>query len=150
MSWSCSHHLWVRRQRTFGFRRRLSQHVRHFQPSAHTIVSIRLMMMCRPEDRELMHWAYKRSRELARRLPSYRGEFSPGHPEFSPISAAATNVTEPAAISAPDLTYTAEDDKAIDTYINKAVTTAWHSVGFNLFNNQLVSPFANVRLVLVP
>lgn len=77
-----------------------------------------------------MNWAYKRSRELARRLPSYRGEFTPGHPEFPSSSAAAVGVTaNPTAISAQDLTYTAEDNKAIDTYCKKAVATAWHSVG---------------------
>lgn len=75
-----------------------------------------------------MRWAYKRSRELARRLPSFRGEFAPGHPEFA-VNSAAALTTAPAPISAPDITYSAEDDIAIDTFSKKAVATAWHSVG---------------------
>lgn len=31
-------------------------------------------------------WAYKKSREIARRLPHYRGEFAAAHPNFSATS----------------------------------------------------------------
>ncbi|KAI9060146.1 GMC oxidoreductase [Trametes sanguinea] len=83
-----------------------------------------------PEDLALMKWGYKRSREFARRLPSYRGEVAACHPSFSSTSKAfASARTGPAAVSDSDLEYTAEDDKVLEDYIRQAVGTAWHSLG---------------------
>ncbi|KAI0337230.1 alcohol oxidase [Trametopsis cervina] len=82
------------------------------------------------EDLELLKWAYKREREYARRMPSYRGEFAPMHPEFAKNSAAACKgEAEHVATDAPDIEYTSEDEKVIEDYIRKRVATAWHSLG---------------------
>lgn len=83
-----------------------------------------------PEDLLLMRWGYKFSRELARRLPSYRGEHLASHPIFPPGSKAICHAdARPVDISEVDIAYTTEDDEAIDIYIRKTVATAWHSLG---------------------
>ncbi|KAI0671024.1 alcohol oxidase-like protein [Trametes maxima] len=83
-----------------------------------------------PEDMALHKWGYKRSREYARRLQSYRGEVTMRHPAFSPTSKVAVGPhSGPVPITAPDLEYSPEDEKALEDYIKQAVTTAWHSMG---------------------
>ncbi|KAL1739826.1 alcohol oxidase-like protein [Schizophyllum fasciatum] len=95
-------------------------------------------------------WGYKRTRELARRMPAYRGELASTHPVFtggarnaegdeaktvrttaahadcSPVAGPAPG---PVPIDAPDITYSAEDDKAIEEWTRQFVQTAWHSLG---------------------
>jgi alcohol oxidase len=53
----------------------------------------------------VVRWAYKWSRELARRMESFRGEYAPAHPAFPNGSRAAciTKVTGPLDLSAPDI-----------------------------------------------
>ncbi|KAI8990422.1 alcohol oxidase-like protein [Trametes punicea] len=83
-----------------------------------------------PEDLALMKWGYKRSREFARRLPSYRGEVAALHPAFSPASKTAAGERKgPVVVSEPDLEYTVDDDKALEEYVRRSVGTAWHSLG---------------------
>lgn len=83
----------------------------------------------RPEDLAVLVFIYKRTRELARRLASFRGEFVEGHPQYPPGSAAAAGLqTTPVPINAPDITYTPEDDRAIETWVKKIVSSTWHSV----------------------
>lgn len=82
------------------------------------------------DDLALLKWGYKRTRELARRMACYRGEYSSRHPEFSKESAAfCKEEALPADIAAPDIKYSEEDEKAIEDYTRKCVTTAWHSLG---------------------
>lgn len=70
-----------------------------------------------PADLVTLRWGYKKSRELARRLKVYRGEYLPGHPAFSDQSAARCHDEAiPVDISAPDISYTEEDDAVIDAY----------------------------------
>ncbi|KAF8953125.1 GMC oxidoreductase-domain-containing protein [Flammula alnicola] len=69
-----------------------------------------------PADVAILRWAYKRARELARRMKYYRGELVVGHPQFSKNSAAVTGNE-------------IEDDKAIDEYHRQTVETTWHSIG---------------------
>lgn len=70
-------------------------------------------------------WAYKFSRELARRMPLFCGEYAPLHPKFPEGSAAQVFVKRdgvdagPVPIDAPDLVYGAEDDRAIDKYLRE-------------------------------
>lgn len=63
-------------------------------------------------------WGYKYTREIARRMPHFRGEAAPLHPKF-PTGSAAAVVEEgmPYPIDAAPIVYTAEDDKAIEQYI---------------------------------
>ncbi|KAJ6512998.1 GMC oxidoreductase-domain-containing protein [Mycena sanguinolenta] len=82
------------------------------------------------QDLAVLRWAYKWSREMARRMDSYRGEFPPEHPNFAAGSAAACGPADgPVPISAPDIVYSAEDDEAIDQYHRATVGTTWHSLG---------------------
>ncbi|KAI0759054.1 alcohol oxidase-like protein [Fomes fomentarius] len=84
----------------------------------------------RPEDMALHKWGYKLSREFARRMPSYRGEVSGGHPDFPPNSKlVATAHDGPVPISEPDFEYTEEDEKVIEDYVRRTVATTWHSIG---------------------
>ncbi|KAJ7260517.1 alcohol oxidase-like protein [Mycena haematopus] len=85
----------------------------------------------KPEDVAVLRWAYKWSREMARRMDSFRGEFAPDHPQFAAGSAAVCGPSDgPVPISAPDIVYSAEDDEAIDRFHRAAaVGTTWHSLG---------------------
>ncbi|KAJ7761998.1 GMC oxidoreductase-domain-containing protein [Mycena maculata] len=84
----------------------------------------------KPEDVAVLRWSYKWSREMARRMESYRGEFAAEHPLFPAGSAAACFETKgPVPVSAPDIVYSAEDDEAIDNYHRAVVNTTWHSLG---------------------
>ncbi|PCH43097.1 GMC oxidoreductase [Wolfiporia cocos MD-104 SS10] len=87
-------------------------------------------------DVALLRWAYKRGRELARRMPSYRGEFLPEHPQFFEGSQAVCHAeASPVNVSAPDIEYTPEDDRAIDASNRQNLTTVWHS---NTYSTALV------------
>jgi alcohol oxidase len=83
-----------------------------------------------PHDLEALRYAYKRTREFARRHPMYRGEVAQLHPPFPEGSKAAVSLPPqtPVAIDAPDLVYSAEDDKIIDKFIGENVSTTWHSM----------------------
>ncbi|KAI0066441.1 alcohol oxidase-like protein [Artomyces pyxidatus] len=76
-------------------------------------------------------WAYKHTREIARRLPLFRGEYAPLHPKFAPNSSASIreNVEGPVAADAPRIEYSAADDAAIEVYTREMVGTTWHSLG---------------------
>ncbi|OQV08166.1 hypothetical protein CLAIMM_12479 [Cladophialophora immunda] len=88
-------------------------------------------------DLDVHVWAYKRTREIARRLDCYRGETSIGHPNFPASSKAAlatldNSATEEAAKHGKqpeDLEYSAEDDEAIKVCIRERIATAWHYLG---------------------
>jgi alcohol oxidase len=58
------------------------------------------------EDLVVLRWAYKWSRELARRMDGYRGELVIDHPDF-PAGSQATcgEASGPVATSAPDIVY---------------------------------------------
>ena len=74
----------------------------------------------REEDLTVLRWGYKHSRELGRRMKSYRGEIIPAHPNFPKGSEAATSDSaKPVDVLAPKINYTAEDDRAIDDYIRQ-------------------------------
>ncbi|KAJ7738319.1 GMC oxidoreductase-domain-containing protein [Mycena metata] len=82
-----------------------------------------------PADVAALRWAYKKGREINRRLPSFRGVFFPGHPQFPEVSAAAVEETTPVPLDAPKIVWSAEDDKAIDVFLRQVVGTSWHSAG---------------------
>jgi len=77
-------------------------------------------------------WAYKKQREIFRRMKTYRGEVEILHPKFAPNSAAALvrlDDSPPASENISDLEYTAEDDEAIKQWAREQVGTTWHSMG---------------------
>jgi alcohol oxidase len=62
-------------------------------------------------------WAYKFTREIARRLPLFRGEVASMHPKFPEGSGAAlVEDGQPFSMDAPKLVYLEEDNKAIEKY----------------------------------
>lgn len=71
-------------------------------------------------------WGYKSARAIARRLPFFAGEIEATHPRYPAGSGAAV-------ISSADvvdkITYSPEDDDAIETWIRQTVGTTWHSLG---------------------
>ncbi|KAI6362904.1 hypothetical protein MCOR25_006053 [Pyricularia grisea] len=84
-------------------------------------------------------WTYKKLREIARRLDSYRGEVAYAHPPFPAGSDAALlrlPVDGPSLVEkyggpdkVPNLVYGAEDDAAVEAYVRNAVQTTWHTLG---------------------
>lgn len=81
-----------------------------------------------PSDIKKQLWAYKMSREIARRLPYYKGELELGHPKFPEGSKAALGVGLEDAIKT-DIEYSAEDDAVIESWIRDNLNTTWHSLG---------------------
>jgi alcohol oxidase len=64
-------------------------------------------------------WGYKFSREIARRMPHFRGEPAPLHPAFAPGGPASlvAHAEGPVALDAPRITYSDEDERAVETYV---------------------------------
>ncbi|KAJ7606649.1 hypothetical protein FB45DRAFT_1068331 [Roridomyces roridus] len=84
-----------------------------------------------PAELAALRWAYKKSREIARRLSFFRGALPPTHPNFNPESSAAAAIleTSPVSLEAPKIVYSKDDDEAIDTYLRQSVQTTWHALG---------------------
>jgi hypothetical protein len=109
----------------------------------------------RSSDLPLLNWLYKKSRELGRRLHSYRGEVAGYHPKFPAGSPAAIKERDtPVSTSASDIVYSVADNEAISKYhrdtgesplfdhycfnlrallhVMAVASTTWHSVSFSL------------------
>ncbi|KAG2364367.1 GMC oxidoreductase-domain-containing protein [Suillus spraguei] len=70
-----------------------------------------------PSDIVPLDFGYKKTREIFRRMDSYRGEVAAGHPDFPEGSAAlCREASGPVDLNAPDIVYTAEDNKAISQF----------------------------------
>ncbi|KAF8622855.1 hypothetical protein AX15_006699 [Amanita polypyramis BW_CC] len=83
-----------------------------------------------PADIGTLRWAYKKGREIIRRMKLYRGEYSPGHPRFPEGSTARCKPAEgPVDVDAPDIAYSKEDNDAIDEFHRERVGTVCHSLG---------------------
>ncbi|KAF2865019.1 GMC oxidoreductase-domain-containing protein [Massariosphaeria phaeospora] len=75
-------------------------------------------------------WAYKKQREIFRRMDTYRGEMAGGHPPFaSDSNAACVQLHDGPSGDVQDIVYTAEDDKVIEDWVRSHVETTWHSLG---------------------
>lgn len=82
-----------------------------------------------PSDIKKQLWAYKFSREIARRLPYYKGELELGHPKFPEGSKAALHEGGALEGEVQDIEYSKEDDAAIEDWIRGNLSTTWHSLG---------------------
>ncbi|CEL53372.1 Alcohol oxidase OS=Pichia angusta GN=MOX PE=3 SV=1 [Rhizoctonia solani AG-1 IB] len=81
-------------------------------------------------DLEAHVWMYKKSREIFRRIQSYRGEYAPLHPRFPTGSSAGCVRLEKAHPQGiEDLVYTEEDNAALEDWVRERSDTTWHSVG---------------------
>ena len=77
-----------------------------------------VQILSSPGDVAQLSLLYKMTRELARRMPAYRGEVAAHHPKFSPSSPAACSQTDgPVPMDAPDIVYSDADDEAIAKFI---------------------------------
>ena len=74
-------------------------------------------------------WAYKKQREILRRMDIYRGEWAPAHPAFPPTSAAASVEIDGPLGDVKDIEYTPEDDAVIEEWLRENVGSTWHSMG---------------------
>jgi alcohol oxidase len=85
-----------------------------------------------PEDVDILKhvWAYKKQREIFRRMTTYRGEVELFHPKFAPNSSAApVRLEDSPSGDISNITYTAEDDEVIKQWAREQVGTTWHSMG---------------------
>ena len=83
-----------------------------------------------PMDVKKHVFAYKKQREVIRRMLSYRGEISATHPPFAAHSpAACVELTEALPSDVKDIVYSAEDDEVLEKFIRERVGTTWHSLG---------------------
>ncbi|KAK8105089.1 hypothetical protein PG999_008448 [Apiospora kogelbergensis] len=92
-------------------------------------------------DVQKLVWAYKKQREILRRMPTvYRGELAGTHPPFAAGSAAALLSDEAEErlrssdgggkdVIVTDIVYSAEDDAVIERWVREKVQTTWHSLG---------------------
>lgn len=75
-------------------------------------------------------WAYKKQREIIRRMTHYRGEYANWHPRFADDSpAACVSLSEPLPSNVKDIKYRPEDDAAIEAFVREKIGTTWHSLG---------------------
>ncbi|KAF7133850.1 hypothetical protein CNMCM5793_005262 [Aspergillus hiratsukae] len=75
-------------------------------------------------------WAYKKQREIFRRMKTYRGEVPSMHPPFSNTSdAALVHLDAPLPDDVQDIVYTSDDDAVLEQYLRNNVGTTWHSMG---------------------
>ncbi|RYP12343.1 hypothetical protein DL765_007389 [Monosporascus sp. GIB2] len=85
-------------------------------------------------DMKAQIWAYKKQREVIRRMAIHRGEVSYRHPTFPPGSKAAyvletdEDGTPLAPSALKNLEYAPEDDAAIEDWIRHNITTCWHGI----------------------
>ncbi|KAG8699513.1 hypothetical protein FRC09_006575 [Ceratobasidium sp. 395] len=81
-------------------------------------------------DVDVLIWAYKKCREVCRRMPSFRGEYAGLHPKFPKGSAAAcVRLAGPPPAEMDDIVYTAEDNAVVEQFVRETASTTWHSIG---------------------
>ncbi|KAI9434105.1 alcohol oxidase-like protein [Lactarius indigo] len=82
-------------------------------------------------DVQPLTWGYKFTREIARRMPHFRGEPAVLHPAFAPGGAAAViaDAEGPISFDAPRIVYSEEDERVLESFARANVATAWHSLG---------------------
>ncbi|KAI1461665.1 putative alcohol oxidase [Annulohypoxylon moriforme] len=80
--------------------------------------------------------AYKKQREVARRMAIHQGELPYRHPVFPPESKASYTIDVPGKGASSsfskkkeDIEYSAEDDAIIEKFIRENLTTCWHGIG---------------------
>lgn len=75
-------------------------------------------------------WAYKKQREISRRMKMYRGELASGHPTFAPDSSAAcVQLKDSPSENVQDIVYASDDDNVLEEWVRGNVGTTWHSLG---------------------
>ncbi|KAI9453456.1 alcohol oxidase-like protein [Lactarius psammicola] len=82
-------------------------------------------------DVQPLMWGYKFTREIARRMPHFRGEPPVLHPEFAPgwPASVVAHAEGPVSFDTPRIVYSAEDDRVLEAFVRANVATTWHSLG---------------------
>ena len=64
-------------------------------------------------------WGYKFTREIARRMPHFRGEPPVFHPAFAPGGPASVlaHADGPVPFDAPRIVYSEEDERALEDFV---------------------------------
>lgn len=112
-----------------------------------------------PIDIAILRWCYKRGRELARRIRSFRGEIPAGNPKFPPTTTTSPDAKPdvstasvfpsapgPVNIDTPDIVYSAEDDNSIDNHHRANVSGMFHSLGTCAMKPRAVGGVVDPRL----
>ena len=73
------------------------------------VLSISAVLTRGLQDMAPQVWMFKKLREIARRMPSYRGEFAAIHPKYAANSPARCQEWEASTEEIVDLVYSAED-----------------------------------------
>ncbi|KAH8989706.1 hypothetical protein EDB92DRAFT_1947153 [Lactarius akahatsu] len=70
-------------------------------------------------DVQPLTWGYKFMREIARRMPHFRGEPPVLHPSFTPSGPAAivAHAEGPVSFDAPRIVYSEEDERALEVFV---------------------------------
>ncbi|KAN0140567.1 hypothetical protein V8E53_001776 [Lactarius tabidus] len=76
-------------------------------------------------------WGYKFQREIARRMPHFRGEPPVVHPAFAPGGPASViaHAEGPIPFDTPRIVYSEEDERVLEEFTRSQVATSWHSLG---------------------
>ncbi|KAF8263967.1 alcohol oxidase-like protein [Lactarius quietus] len=82
-------------------------------------------------DVRVLTWGYKFQREIARRMPHFRGEPSVVHPPFPPGGPASVleHAKGPIPFDTPRIAYSEEDERLLEEFVRAQVATSWHSLG---------------------
>jgi alcohol oxidase len=75
-------------------------------------------MFTRKADVRPLTWAYKFTREVARRMPHFRGEPHMLHPAFAPGGPASIieHADGPIAFDTPQIVYSEDDERALEAF----------------------------------
>jgi alcohol oxidase len=77
-----------------------------------------------PADIAPLMWAYKKVREIGRRMVTFTGEIPSTHPPFPPGSAAVCITAYDPNVK--DIVYSASDDEILENFLRGVVGTGWH------------------------
>ncbi|KAI0404727.1 GMC oxidoreductase [Xylaria palmicola] len=81
-------------------------------------------------DLKIQVWAYKKQREIARRMRHFQSEVPDQHPSFPEGSKASSEHISKHGISHDGaIEYSDQDDEAIERFIRERVATTWHPLG---------------------
>ena len=96
-------------------------------------------------------WAYKFTREIARRMPHFRGEPPMQHPAFAPGGTASVveHAEGPVSFDAPRIVYSEDDERAIEVFARTNGTWLLPLSDFLSFPLQYLLPSLSFRCGVV-
>jgi alcohol oxidase len=106
-----------------------SIHITNSSPSSPATFKTGFLSDARGVDIKKHVWAYKKQREIFRRMKTCTGELALLHPPFVSTSDARIQTWEATAPASTDIEYSAADDEVLEEYIHGHVETTWHSLG---------------------